>query len=174
MDEIEIVEYDPGWPARFAEEAKRLRATLGSDLVIDLEHFGSTAIPGLPAKPIIDILIAVRSLAEARATVIGPLRELGYVFWAENPKTDRLFFVKGMPPYGERRTHHVHIAEPTAEPWLRLPFRDYLRIHPEEAQRYGQLKRQLALKYRTDREAYTAAKTAYIDEVLAKAKLDGA
>ncbi len=137
-----------------------------------LEHFGSTAIPGLAAKPIIDILVAVRSLAVARATFVEPLRTLGYVFWAENPKTDRLFFVKGMPPYGERRTHHVHVAEPTAEPWLRLPFRDYLRAHRQEAQRYERLKRELALRHRTDREAYTDAKSAYVDEVLAKAGQD--
>jgi GrpB-like predicted nucleotidyltransferase (UPF0157 family) len=100
MDEIEIVEYDPRWPALFAEEAALLRTALDSDLVVGLEHFGSTAIPGLAAKPIIDILVAVRSLAEARRTAIEPLQRLGYVFWAENPKADRMFFVKGMPPHG--------------------------------------------------------------------------
>jgi len=72
-----------------------LRAALDPDLVLGLEHFGSTAIPNLAAKPIIDMLVAVRSLAEARLSVIAPLRRLGYVFWAENPKTDRMFFVKG-------------------------------------------------------------------------------
>jgi GrpB-like predicted nucleotidyltransferase (UPF0157 family) len=170
MDEIEIVEYDPRWPALFAEEAALLRAALAPDLVVGLEHFGSTAIPGLAAKPIIDILVAVRSLAAARDTAIEPLQRLGYVFWAENPKTDRMFFVKGMPPYGERRTHHVHVTEPTGEPWLRLPFRDYLRAHPEEAQRYGRLKRELAIRHRTDREEYSGAKADYVEQILAKAK----
>src|SRR5258705_4764181 len=115
MDEVEIVDYDPQWSLLFDEEAKQLRAVLDPSLVVGLEHFGSTAIPGLAAKPIIDILIAVRSLAEARGKVIEPLQRLGYVFWPENPKTDRMFFVKGMPPFGERRTHHVHITEPTGE-----------------------------------------------------------
>jgi GrpB-like predicted nucleotidyltransferase (UPF0157 family) len=98
MDEIEIVEYDPCWPTLFAEEAALLRAALDPDLIVGLEHFGSTAIPGLAAKPIIDILIAVRSLVEARRTAIEPLQRLGYVFWAENPKSDRMFFVKGCRP----------------------------------------------------------------------------
>ncbi|HEV8390166.1 MAG TPA: GrpB family protein [Dongiaceae bacterium] len=169
MDEIELVEYDPRWPDLFAEEAVRLRATLDPGLIVGLEHFGSTAISGMAAKPIIDILIAVRSLAEARAIFVEPLEELGYAFWSDNPKTDRLFFVKGMPPYGERRTHHVHVVEPTAEPWLRLGFRDYLRAHPDEARRYADLKRSLAAAHRTDREAYTDAKAAFVAEIMAKA-----
>jgi GrpB-like predicted nucleotidyltransferase (UPF0157 family) len=170
VDEIEIVEYDPRWPTRFAEEAELLRVALDPALVIGLEHFGSTAIPGMVAKPIIDILIAVRSIAEARGTAVEPLQRLGYVFWADNPKTDRMFFVKGMPPYGVRRTHHVHITEPTAEPWLNLPFRDYLRAHPDEAQRYERLKRNLAIVHCTDREAYTDAKAAFVEEILTKAR----
>ena len=174
MDDIELVEYDPRWPTLFAEEAALLRVALDPALVMGLEHFGSTAIPGMAAKPIIDILVAVRSIAEARDTAIEPLRRLGYVFWAENPKTDRMFFVKGMPPYGAPRTHHVHITEPTAEPWLNLPFRDYLRDRPDEAQRYARLKRDLAIIHRTDREAYTEAKAAFVEEILAKARRESA
>ena len=170
MDEVEIVDYDARWPAIFAEEARLLSAVLDPSLFVGLEHFGSTAIPGLAAKPIIDILITVRSLAEVRTKVVEPLQRIGYVFWAENPKTDRMFFVKGMPPYGEQRTHHIHICEPSAEPWLGLLFRDYLRAHPEEAQRYERLKRELAAQHRTDREAYTSAKASYMEEILAKAR----
>lgn len=172
MDEVEIVDYDARWPAMFTEEAALLRAVLDPSLILGVEHFGSTAIPGLAAKPIIDILVAVRSLAEARTKVVEPLQRIGYVFWAENPKTDRMFFVKGMPPYGEHRTHHVHISEPTAELWSGLPFRNYLRAHPEEAQRYERLKRNLAIQHRTDREAYTNAKASYVEEILAKAKCE--
>ena len=135
-----------------------------------LEHFGSTAIPGMSAKPINDILVAVRSLAEVRGTVIEPLQRLGYVFWAENPKTDRMFFVKGMTPYGVRRTHHIHITEPTEEKWLNLPFRDYLRARPGEAQHYPRLKRDLAIVHHAGREAYTDAKTAFVKEILTKAR----
>jgi GrpB-like predicted nucleotidyltransferase (UPF0157 family) len=77
-----------------------------------------------------------------------------------------MFFVKGMPPYGERRTHHVHITELDGEMWQRrLAFRDYLRSHPEEAGRYAALKHDLATRYPTDRERYTDAKTAYIEAV---------
>jgi GrpB-like predicted nucleotidyltransferase (UPF0157 family) len=173
MDEVEIVDYDARWPGMFSEEAGILRALLDPVLLVGVEHFGSTAIPGLAAKPIIDILVAVRSLPEARAKVIEPLERIGYVFWAENPKTDRMFLVRGMPPYGERRTHHIHICEPTAEPWLEgLPFRDHLRTHPEEAQRYGRLKRELAIRHRMDREAYTDAKASYVEEILAKARVN--
>jgi GrpB-like predicted nucleotidyltransferase (UPF0157 family) len=169
MDEVEIADYDPRWPALFDEEAKRLRATLDPSLIVGLEHFGSTAIPCLAAKPIIDILIAVRSLAEAQASFVEALRNLDYVYWADNPKKDRMFFVKGMPPFGSRRSHHVHVTEAHGEMWQRLAFRDYLRAHSEEAGIYAQLKRRLATEYPADREAYTDAKSAYIESVMRKA-----
>src|SRR3954466_4231595 len=162
MDEVEIVNYDPRWPGLFEQEAKRLRAILDPSLIVGLEHFGSTAIPALSAKPIIDILIAVRSLPEAQASFIEPLRNLEYVYWADNPKKDRMFFVKGMPPFGSRRSHHVHVAEPQGEMWQRLAFRDYLRAHREEAETYERLKKRLAAEHQTDREAYTDAKSAYV------------
>lgn len=169
MDEVEIVDYDPRWPALFEQEAERLRAALDPSLIVGLEHFGSTAIPNLSAKPIIDILIAVRSLADARASFVEALQELDYVYWAENPKQDRMFFVKGMPPFGSGRTHHVHVTELDGEMWRRLAFRDYLRAHPAEARRYAQLKRRLASEHPADREAYTDAKAAYIEKVMRKA-----
>jgi len=169
MDEIEIVDYDPRWPLLFEEEAKRLRSGLDPSLIAGLEHFGSTAIPALSAKPIIDILIAVRSLAAARASFVEALRKLDYVYWADNPKQDRMFFVRGMPPFGSRRSHHVHVTELEGEMWHRLAFRDYLRTHPEEAATYERLKRRLAAEHRTDREAYTGAKSAYVESVMRKA-----
>jgi GrpB-like predicted nucleotidyltransferase (UPF0157 family) len=168
MDDVEIVDYDSRWPLLYDEEAKRLRAVLDPSLIVGLEHFGSTAIPGLSAKPIIDILIAVRSLAAAKATFVEALRKLDYVYWADNPKRDRMFFVKGMPPFGSKRSHHVHVTETHGEMWQRLAFRNYLRAHPEEAEVYEQLKRRLATEYRTDREAYTDAKSAYIESVMRK------
>ncbi|MBL8709115.1 MAG: GrpB family protein [Rhodospirillaceae bacterium] len=168
MDEIELVAYDPRWPRLFAEEETRLRRALDPKLILDIQHFGSTAIPDLSAKPIIDILIAVPSLGAARESFVAALDTLGYAFWADNPKQDRLFFVKGLPP-APARTHHVHVAEPDAEPWRRLPFRDYLRTHPEAADQYETLKRSLAARYREDREAYTAAKEDFVREILARA-----
>jgi GrpB-like predicted nucleotidyltransferase (UPF0157 family) len=168
MDEIEIVDYDPRWAFLFNEEAARLRAVLDPSLIVGLEHFGSTAIPGLAAKPIIDILIAVRSLAAARATFVEALQKLDYIYWANNPKKDRMFFVKGMPPFGSKRSHHVHITEPTGELWHRLAFRDYLRSHPDEAATYERLKKRLAVEHQTDREAYTDAKSVYVESVMRK------
>jgi len=169
MDEVEIVDYDARWPSLFDEEAGRLRSVLDPSLIVGLEHFGSTAIPCLSAKPIIDILIAVPSLAAARATFVAPLQRLDYVYWADNPKKDRMFFVKGMPPFGSKRSHHVHVTEPKGEMWQRLAFRDYLRTHPEEAATYERLKRRLAAEHQTDREAYTDAKSAYVESVMRKA-----
>jgi GrpB-like predicted nucleotidyltransferase (UPF0157 family) len=169
MDEVEVVDYDPRWPALFDQEAKRLRATLDPSLIVGLEHFGSTSVPDLSAKPIIDILIAVRSLAAAQACFVEPLLNLDYIYWAENPKQDRMFFVKGMPPFGPRRSHHVHVTEMDGQMWQRLAFRDYLRADPEEARAYAQLKRRLAAEHKTDRDAYTDAKAAYIESVMRKA-----
>ena len=169
MDDIEIVDYDPRWPLLFDEEARRLRAALDPSLIVGLEHFGSTAVPGLSAKAIIDILVAVRSLAAAQATFVEALRKLNYVYWADNPKKDRLFFVKGMPPFGTKRSHHVHVTELHGEMWQRLAFRDYLRVHPEEAEIYERLKRRLAVEHQTDREAYGDAKSAYVESVMRKA-----
>jgi GrpB-like predicted nucleotidyltransferase (UPF0157 family) len=167
-DQIIIVPYDPAWPALYAAEAPLVRAALPADLVIAIEHFGSTAIPGLAAKPVIDILVAVRSIAEARERAVAPLTRLGYAFWADNPKRDRLFFVKGLPP-APRRTHHVHMTEPEGEVWRRLRFRDHLRAHPEAREAYLALKLDLARRFPEDREAYTEGKQGFVDEIMRQA-----
>ena len=178
MDDIVIVDYDPAWPAQFAEEAARVEAALGDDLVVMTEHFGSTAIPGLSAKPIIDLLVAVRSLSEIRQRGIPALEALGYAYWSDDPAADRLFFVKGLPPHGPR-THHVHVVELGVSYDTRLGefsfadrllFRDVLRADPEEAQRYERLKQQLAAEFPDDREAYTNGKTDYIYGVMLHAQ----
>lgn len=169
MDEIFIEKYDPTWPARFALESARIVAALPVSLVLGIEHFGSTAIPGLSAKPVIDILVAVTSVTYAREIAITPMSELGYAFWSENPKSDRLFFVKGLPP-APRRTHHVHMTEASGEMWDRLLFRDCLRIEPAEAAHYSQLKNRLAASFGADREGYTAAKARYIEDVIKRAR----
>jgi GrpB-like predicted nucleotidyltransferase (UPF0157 family) len=164
MDDVRIVPYDPDWPALFTAEAARLRDVLDPKQIVGIEHFGSTAVPGLAAKPIIDILIAVVSLAAAKSAMVEPITRLGYLYWPDNPKTDRMFFVKGMPPHGQHRTHHVHITEPNGEMWQRrLPFRDHLRAHPDEARRYEALKHELAARYPDDREMYTTAKSDYLE-----------
>ncbi len=176
MDEIALVEYDAHWPRLFAEEAACVRAALGEEMVVAVEHFGSTSVPGLSAKPVIDILIGVRSVAEAREQAVSALEALGYAFWYDNPNAAHLFFVKGLPPNGPR-THHIHMVEPETfrDPkneeslfWDRLLFRDYLRAHPEEARCYEAVKRDLAARFAEDREAYTDGKTEYVNSVMQK------
>lgn len=168
-DRVELVDYDPGWPALFEVEAARLRAVLaGLDLgLFRLEHFGSTAIPGIAAKPIIDIMLV--SSDQARwPSLIEPIKRLDYIYWADNPRRDRMFFVKGMPPFGARRTHHVHVRTPD-DGRPALVFCEYLRRHPHAAARYARLKRELEARHPTDREAYTAGKEQFVAEILREA-----
>ncbi len=151
----------------YAVEIARVLSVMPDGLVVDAVHFGSTAIPGMLAKPVIDILVVVHSLHAARANAVAPLEGLSYSYWAKNPKLDRMFFVRGLPPALER-THHLHLTEPGGDLWSRVSFRDYLRAHPEEAARYAALKTDLAERHRTDREAYTEGKSDYVKEILAK------
>jgi len=163
-DIIEIVEADPSWPGQFATESAAIRKVL-HPLQPRLEHFGSTAIPQLPAKPIIDILLIVADVT-AWPRLVPPLASLGYHYWSENPRPDRMFFVKGLPPFGRRRTHHVHVRTPNDV--SELVFRDWPRAHPADAARYARLKRELAGLFQTDREAYTAAKGEFMAQILAQ------
>jgi GrpB-like predicted nucleotidyltransferase (UPF0157 family) len=166
-DVVQLCDYDPQWPMRYEAEARRIRSALGTTLDFALEHFGSTAIPGLTAKPIIDIML-IASDPSGWPVLVRPIEELGYAFWSDNPRRDRMFFVKGMPPFGTGRTHHVHVRTPE-DARSAVVFRDYLRRHPDEAARYAALKRELAGRHGTDRDAYTDGKTAFVDAVLAKA-----
>jgi GrpB-like predicted nucleotidyltransferase (UPF0157 family) len=168
---ILIQDYDPRWPAMFADERARIAGVLGSAL-ITIEHIGSTSVPDLAAKPIIDLLVGVRSLAQARSTCVAPLQGLGYVYIPEYESwlPEELFFRKGPPgPW----THHVHLMEPTAARWSeQLMFRDYLRAHPEVAREYGQLKRTLAAAVGDDVAGFRAGKHPFIQAVLAKARAE--
>lgn len=167
-DCIEIEDYNPNWPKIFRAECQLLFSVLPSDVDFAIEHFGSTAIPGIAAKPIIDILV-ICDEQDQWERLIDPIESLDYVFWEDNPQTDRMFFVKGMPPYGDGRTHHVHVRK-YEEARSALLFRDYMKNHPEEIKRYVKLKRRLMDKHETDRDAYTRGKKEYIDRVVAKAR----
>jgi GrpB-like predicted nucleotidyltransferase (UPF0157 family) len=166
-DEVEIVAPDPTWPAKFTAEAARLRAALPADLVRRIDHIGSTAVPGLAAKPIIDIMLELTDFARAAETV-PVLEALGYAFWGDNPDPRHRFFVLGMPPYGTGRTHHVHIYALAAKRERQLRFRDLLRADARAAAAYAALKHRLAAAHRSDREAYTQAKAGFIDDMLAR------
>jgi GrpB-like predicted nucleotidyltransferase (UPF0157 family) len=167
-----IVDYDPRWPRLFDEEKTNILRVIGP-MVAAIEHIGSTAVPGLAAKPIIDIMVGVQHLSDA-TWCIQPLRTLGYEYVPDDEKfiPDRRYFRKGNARGTEQgSTHHLHMAEAGGEFWNRhLLFRDYLRDHPEEARRYADLKKTLAARCGSDRKSYTDAKTDYIQEIVARAK----
>ncbi len=167
MDEVVIAEYDPQWPEQYAKEAERIGLALGETLVT-IEHVGSTAIPGLAAKPVLDILVGVTTLA-AGLEAVPALEALGYDCRGENGIPGRLYFRKGAVQY--RRTHHLHMFEVGHEQWApMLAFRDYLRSHPEAARQYEDLKRQLAAQFYDNRKAYTDGKADFVNTVLEKAR----
>jgi len=164
-DPVRLVEYDPAWPEQFEAFAAWLGGALGGDLALRVAHYGSTSIPGMPAKPIIDVLVEVPSFAEAKRRIIPLFNDpLWEYWWYEGHMT----FVRRDRLMG-RRTHHVHVAPRGHAVWRGLAFRDYLRSHPKEASQYAALKSELAASHAQDRERYTQAKTAFVQDVLSKA-----
>jgi GrpB-like predicted nucleotidyltransferase (UPF0157 family) len=172
-DEISIVPYDPNWPRMFAEERIHLLGCLPREMIGRIEHFGSTAVPGLAAKPIVDMLVEVRSLEETRSRIV-PILESQYYdyFWRPTRGDDGppfyAWFIKR--DANGVRTHHIHMVESDFEHWNRLLFRDYLIEHPRAAKEYEALKLRLAGDYANDRVAYTNAKTDYVARVTQVAK----
>jgi GrpB-like predicted nucleotidyltransferase (UPF0157 family) len=163
-DPIIVVTYDPGWPALFRQVAAPIRQALGP-LALRIDHIGSTSIAGLDAKPVIDVQISVASLEPVEPFRL-PLESLGYVFRADNPELTKRYF-RETP--GQRRTHiHVRRLGSWAEQFALL-FRDYLRLHPEDAREYAALKYRLAAQYRHDRQGYTEAKDPFLWEIMQKA-----
>jgi GrpB-like predicted nucleotidyltransferase (UPF0157 family) len=160
---IRLVPPDPSWPARFELERARLAEAIGEWVEGGIHHVGSTAVAGLEAKPIIDILVGIHDLESARGC-FGPLGDLGY-FYAPYLPEEMHWFCKPDPA---RRTHHLHLV-PVESPRFRdeLAFRDRLRVDPRLAAEYAALKHQLAERYPDDREAYTEAKDAFIRTALA-------
>jgi GrpB-like predicted nucleotidyltransferase (UPF0157 family) len=168
-EEISIAPYDSEWPNLYESEAASLRGKLPQSVVIRIEHFGSTAVPGLAAKPVIDVLVQVSSLAEAQEQIVPLLEAEGYdYFWRTDVSPAYAWFIKRDSE--GKRTHHIHMVEVDSNLWERLYFRDYLRDFPEEAQRYAALKRFLAEKHPNDRLAYTAGKAEYVITITEKAK----
>ncbi|HLY32180.1 MAG TPA: GrpB family protein [Ktedonobacterales bacterium] len=161
---IKIVAYDPRWPILYAEERAQIAAQLG-DLVENIDHIGSTSVPGLSAKAITDILVTVARLGSVDP-YIEPLRSLGYTYFPILGTAERYTFGKGIP-----HTHHLHIVEHGGEEHIRpIAFRDYLRTHSDVAGQYATLKRALADRFHDDRRAYNQAKTGFIRSIEAKAR----
>lgn len=170
---VEIQPYDPRWPERFEEERRFLFTRFPENLVGRIEHFGSTAVPGLAAKPIIDMLVQVASLDRAKREIVPVLEELGYdYFWratyGEDGPPFYAWLIRRSPSGG--RTHHLHLVEAHFEHWDRLLFRDCLRTHPKCAAAYEALKRDLAHAFPADRVAYTREKALFIETWTARAK----
>ncbi len=164
---IGVVPYDPAWPRRFEEERVLLERLLAPWLDGGIHHVGSTAVPGLAAKPIIDIVAGVRDLEEARGA-FERLREEGYEYAFHRPQTH--WFGKPASSEAWPRTHHLHLTEPGSDLWReRLAFRDALRADRELAAEYETLKRRLAAEYPVDVEQYTAGKRQFVARVLAGA-----
>jgi GrpB-like predicted nucleotidyltransferase (UPF0157 family) len=167
-DPVVVVPYDPRWPALFEDERARIERAIGP-WVEQIEHIGSTAVPGLAAKPVIDIMAGVGSLNDAPA-LVGRLTGIGYEYVPELERQmpSRRYFRKTREG---RRTHQVHLVDRSdAGFWDRhVLFRDHLRAHPEAAEAYARLKHELSGRLREDREAYTEAKTGFIHEIVRRA-----
>lgn len=162
-----IAEYSEQWAADFAAERERLtRAFIGVEVAI--EHVGSTSVPGLCAKPIIDICVGVAELSVLEER-IGAMEELGYSYVPEYEVEipDRRYFRR---PAARPRTHHVHACRRDGSIWRRhLAFRDWLRSHPVDRDEYAAIKRSLYRRHSLDRPAYTEGKGPFIESILNKA-----
>jgi GrpB-like predicted nucleotidyltransferase (UPF0157 family) len=158
--DVKLCRYNPMWKWLFYWEWLRLRLQSGSSIQ-DIQHFGSTAMSGMIAKPILDIGIAVVDYKQANQC-IEFVEQLGYIYRGENTELQQHYFVKGRPP-----THYLYILERESEGWKnRIRFRDYLLQHPNAAYAYSNLKIQLAMKYSSDRESYQNGKLAFVQQVL--------
>jgi GrpB-like predicted nucleotidyltransferase (UPF0157 family) len=173
--DIYLADYDPRWPLLFEEERERLKAAIG-EWSADIQHVGSTSIPGIAAKPIIDIAVHLRSLVDA-LYCITPLMELGYECLGEFGIPGRIYFrkrtdqpIRGQSHEGIGRTHQIHMYELTNEQYEKqIVFRDYLRAHPDALKDYEALKRQLAERHARDVEAYAMAKSDFVQSILRSA-----
>jgi GrpB-like predicted nucleotidyltransferase (UPF0157 family) len=164
---VEIVPYDAAWPQQFLDERARLLERF-PDLLRRVEHFGSTAVPGLSAKPIVDMLIEVTSLDESVARIVPALQGDGYDYlWRPTSGDD-------IPPFYAwfikrntegQRTHHIHMVARDFPQWEALIFRDYLVANPATARQYVDLKQRLAAEYRNDRESYTDGKGEFVRRI---------
>ncbi|MCX6227488.1 MAG: GrpB family protein [Bacteroidia bacterium] len=170
---VEIVSYNPGWPILFEEEKELLINTLGHQVALRTEHFGSTAVPGLAAKPTIDILVEIPPLNEQlKGRIIENMDSIDYNFiWRTDDPVPYMMFVKGYTLEGIKgQAFHIHMGQRDHSLWDRLFFRDFLRQDPAVARQYEKLKYELAKKYRFDRDGYTIAKTGFITAITGRAK----
>jgi GrpB-like predicted nucleotidyltransferase (UPF0157 family) len=161
---VRLVDYDARWPLLFADEARRIRGECGT-LALKLEHVGGTSIPGMCAKPVLDIA-AGRPSGASTGDYVAALERVGYAHRGESGLPGREFFRRGQP-----RAYHLHLVEEGGPLWSDyIVFRDYLRAHTEVAREFADLKRVLAARFAHDREAYTTAKGPQVQEILRQAR----
>lgn len=171
-ERIVVVPYDPQWPIRYQELEMLLQRSLPVGSWTRISHIGSTAVPGMSAKPIIDVQVEVTSLDRVRREVVPIMSDLGYEYiWRPSMGEQAPFYawfiarnVRG------ERTAHIHMVEPDAASEDRILFRDLLRAHPQEARRYELLKQDLLAAHPRDREAFTKGKSAFIRTILSQAR----
>ncbi len=162
---MEVVDYDPGWPDCFRQERDRLRSALPG-LFADIQHIGSTAVPGLAAKPVVDMMASVENLDQALAAV-ADIEGLGYRYVPEAGLPGRLFFKRDADA---RRSHHLQVVEhATLHTRSQLLLRDLLRRDPVARERYAELKRDLATRFAHDSRGYTAGKTPLLQDLVNEA-----
>jgi GrpB-like predicted nucleotidyltransferase (UPF0157 family) len=162
MKKVEVVPHDPRWRDAFEAEAKHIAAALGEN-VVAIHHIGSTAIPDIHAKPIVDLLVEVRDIAGVDGRSAA-MESLGYEVMGEYGIPGRRYFRKDSPE--GTRTHHVHTFQAGSEQAVRhLAFRDYMIAHPADARRYSELKRQLAEEHPHSMDAYMDGKDGFIKEM---------
>jgi GrpB-like predicted nucleotidyltransferase (UPF0157 family) len=174
QEDVAIVPYDPQWPVLFSQEKDHLLSCLPRELIGRIEHFGSTAVPGLAAKPIVDMLVEVTDLQETKKRIVPILESQGYDYlwrptWGDNIPPFYAWFIRR--DRQGTRTHHIHMVEPHFEHWDRLLFRDYLIQHPAVAEEYQKLKVGLATAHPNDRVAYTKGKTDFVVRIMKQAKV---
>jgi GrpB-like predicted nucleotidyltransferase (UPF0157 family) len=173
QEKVDIVPYNPDWPRMFLLEKNHLISCLPDTIIKRIEHFGSTAIPRMSAKPIIDILAEVTSLDDTKKIIVPILTAQGYEYfwrpsWGDDVPPFYAWFIKR--DQNGQRTHHIHMIEHHFEHWDRLFFRDYLIEHPDIAKEYEKVKISLAKSYTNDRAAYTQSKTEFIVKITQLAK----
>lgn len=167
---ISVEPYDPAWPVRFEAEAARILSATNNQLIA-IEHIGSTSVPGLPAKPIIDMMGLVPSFDAGRHLVV-PIRSLGYLYYGENEIPRRHYF--DLEDENGRDVVHLHVLEEgSADARNHVLFRDYLRAHKDARDAYAALKYELIAKYAHDRRTYTDQKADFIGTILAAASTVG-
>ncbi|MED5017359.1 GrpB family protein [Paenibacillus chibensis] len=166
MEQVNIAEYNPEWAAEYEQEKTKITQAL-QDILLGMEHIGSTSVPGLGAKPIIDMMAGIRDLEELKPFHIERLAEIGYEYVEHAHFPERRFFRRGQWRAG---THHLHIYAFHGEHWnQQLLFRNYLLTHPDAVEEYLHLKKNMAELYPNDRAKYTEAKAPFIQSILQEA-----